>query len=372
MRETEYVKAEAIQREDSPYLKLIDLVERHPEVKDVVAIKQGDESITYSQLLEKIEYVSRFFDYDLQSEKGENISICAPGSIDGIVSFFAMNKLGLVNARIFNGAPKEKFKKNLLNFESRTIMVDEENLKTLTFIANQTKIKNVVLISKCDSNIVADFKEKNPDVIVKEWQSVIEYGKSCDKNSHNQKIYESDLASILYTSGTSGEPKPLAIPNRTYTKMKKSVMNTTNEKEANGETVLGVVSHEYPYAAVNSTVMILLLGKTSVLNSNDKSKGIDFIEMFEQKLNKIQAIPNFYKLLIDLINKMSNDTNKDSTTCNDLKYSLRRYILENAKNKTFHLSGYVWLSTLIEVKAKLSIRLEILVMSVVTGVASKT
>lgn len=76
------------------------------------------------------------------------------------------------------------------------------------------------------------------------------------------------------------------------------------------EKSISVVSHEYPYAAINCTVMILLMGKTLVLPVKREDNKIDFAQLFECKPDKVQAIPNFFKLLDAYIN--SGENNIDS------------------------------------------------------------
>lgn len=289
----ENMKGTLIKTSKNAYNVLINLVQNNPQILDMPAII-SDRTINYSELIDEIEKLSKFFHFQLNCEKGENISICASGSIEGIVSFFAMNKLGLVNARIFNGASEEKILSNLLAFSSKTILVDEKNLKTILPIAGESLLKNVVLISDCPAELIDLFKKSHPNINLYTWNEAISIKKIAE--AYTEITSGQDIASILYTSGSSGEAKPIIIPNRVYTNMVDTVCNTTNIKKCDGEKVVGIVSHEYPYAAINSTIMIILMGKTLIIPKHNSQK-MNVNDLLSQKPNRIQAIPNFYKLL---------------------------------------------------------------------------
>lgn len=279
----------------SPYEYLLKTVAQHPRILKEIAIIE-DRNITYVEFLKEINSVAQYLHFILQSKKGENISICAAGSINGIVAFFAMNKLGLVNARVFNGAKAQKMESSINDFESETIFIDKGNLTTLKKIIKNTKIKNIIVMDSIESDVLASFKSEFPKINIVDWKTCLEFGNNESKEYQESTNYE-DTASILYTSGSSGEAKPITTPNRVYVKMVDVVAKTTDIKKCDGEKVIGVVSHEYPYSAINSTIMILLMGKTLILPNHNNNKSLDFDELFNYEPDRIQAIPNLYKLL---------------------------------------------------------------------------
>lgn len=279
----------------SPYIYLQKLIREHSEILDSVAIIQ-DKSITYKELMNSIEGLSNYLHFIAKGRKGENVSICAASSIEGIISFFSLNNLGLVNSRIFNGSQAEKMEYNIKSFDSKIMLVDEKNLDVLNSIIDNTNLETIIIISECNDEKIERFKQNHPNIKIIGIKQAINEG-------HNQEYYYhepvegEDMAAILYTSGSSGEPKPISISNRVYTNMVDIVCRTTNIKKCDGEKVVGVVSHEYPYAAINCTIMILLMGKTLIMPSHKNGNELDFNGIFANEPNRVQAIPNFYKLL---------------------------------------------------------------------------
>lgn len=279
----------------SPFLYLMDLVKKHPELEDRIAIKENRE-ITYEELISEVITISQYLHNIIKASKGENIAICASSSIEGIEAFFAMNSLGLVNARIFNGSKKDKLNANLKNFASKTIFTDAHNIDELANSLKDTNLQNVILMDEVREEKINHFKELNPLIHIIPWQEIQQHKVDYD-HLYFEQVETTDMASILYTSGSSGDPKPISIPNRVYVNMPDIVISTTDMPICDSEKAVGVVSHEYPYAAINSTVMILLMGKTLIMPKHTKDNKMDFDDLFSNYPEKIQAIPNFYKLL---------------------------------------------------------------------------
>ena len=280
---------------ESPYKYLEYMLKKHPELFAKTALIQ-DRTLTYAQMKEEADGLSNFLHYELCLKKGENVSVCSASTIEGIIGFLALNNIGLVNARIFNGSKEDKMKDNLLSFDSDTIILDQANLDVLATVVKETKIKNVIVYPNTSETAIERFKLRTSGVKIIRWEDAIEKGKSIDGIYH-EDTKATDMASILYTSGSSGEPKPISIQNRVYTNMVDVVCGTTGIKKCDKEKALGVVSQEYPYSAINSTMMIILMGKTLVLPKVKEDNKIDFKELIELNIDNIQAIPNFYKLL---------------------------------------------------------------------------
>lgn len=288
---------ELLSNYENPYQGMKALLQSYPELMDRVAVVQ-DRTITYKELWTEIEAFANYLHAHVDYQKGEIFSVCAASSIEGIISFFALNRLGIISGRVFNGSQADKMKYNINNFSSTVVLIDNDNLEVLLRIVKNTKVKTVILMSEREEISKHKMEREYPEVQFITYREIVEKGKEYN-DSFEEEVFVKDPASILYTSGSSGESKPIVIPNRTYMNMMEVVCNTTNVAICDGERVIGVVSQEYPYANINCTVMVLMMGKTLIMPSHKEDKSIDFGKLMEEKPNRIQAIPNFYKLWME-------------------------------------------------------------------------
>lgn len=332
-----YDKGLTINGYDSPYHFMKDQMKLHPKLLQQIAMIQ-DITVTYEQMMQTVDKVAAFLHDILKMKKNENISVCALSSIEGIEAFFAMNKLGLVNARIFNGTQEEKMREDLQKFQSKTIFTDAQNLPVVCAAGKGTELCNIIVMTpKCEV-------PQECMLSVYFWEDIIKMELQSD---FEESVSAEDLAAILYTSGSSGDPKPISISNRVYVNMVELTSKTTDTKLNDGERVVGVVSHEYPYAAINSTLMILLMGKTLIMPKNTESGEIDFDEMMTERPHRIQAIPNFYKLMQEYIEKnprvdlsfLKNVISGGESYTIPEKISLYN-ALKKAKTKAFIIDGF--------------------------------
>lgn len=88
---------------------------------------------------------------------------------------------------------------------------------------------------------------------------------------------------------------PLGCKLLTTILLNKNILNHRKVKKATGKGIL-LNGCKCSYAAINCTVMILLMGKTLIMPKHREDNSIDFDELMEAKPNRIQAILNFYKL----------------------------------------------------------------------------
>ena len=107
---------ELLSNYENPYQGMKALLRSYPELMDRVAVVQ-DRTITYKKLWTEIEAFANYLHAHVDYQKGEIFSVCAASSIEGIVSFFALNRLGIISGRVFNGSQVDKMKYNINNFK---------------------------------------------------------------------------------------------------------------------------------------------------------------------------------------------------------------------------------------------------------------
>ena len=179
-------------------------------------------------------------------------------------------------------------------------------------IKEKTKVRNIITLGKDDLNR-KDFNRINGKLIgyddlvtFSDLGLVSDFQKGYFKTNFNGN----QDALILFTSGTTGEPKSVLITNKNILASGIYTKNTCEIKPTADESCLVCVPFCYPYGFATSVLMSLLCGRTAIL-APDLSK--DNIEYFMKKNpNIIFGSP----ALLELIKRNVSD-GVDLSPCKD-------------------------------------------------------
>lgn len=173
------------------------------ELVDQRAIKEGkntflvspkkEESISFYELKKEVDIIGEIL-INNGIKKGDKVSIILRNGIEASISFFGITNVGGVVIPI-NTAVKEKELTYLLdNSDSKYIITNKEFLESIfdyvDIVSKKNIHRNLVLI-ELRNKLVYSYSESNEKV--------------------NNKITKKDLALILYTSGTTGNPKGVML-----------------------------------------------------------------------------------------------------------------------------------------------------------------
>jgi len=166
---------------------------QYPDKQAVIA---GSASITYQEL----EAVSHQLAYVLNREgveKGDLVGICLPKSIEAIAAIFGILKAGAVYVPLNPSAPQKWLESAIANCQMKALIVTEQKCKCLDI----SQIKTLIFVDESEAPESAKSATKLT------WQQV------CQAPSAEIAADRTldDLAYILYTSGSTGDPKGVAI-----------------------------------------------------------------------------------------------------------------------------------------------------------------
>ena len=141
--------------------------------------------------------------------RGDRVGIYVHKSLASIVSIFGVLKAGGVYVPLDPNAPAKRLAYITRNCEIRVLLTSTAKLSTLAeFFSLGTPIQNVVLTNDGDCSSAA-FPES---VQLTPWTYVLSLD---DHSLPDSRTIETDLAYILYTSGSTGDPKGVMISHRT-------------------------------------------------------------------------------------------------------------------------------------------------------------
>ena len=179
---------------------------------------------TYKGLLDQIDKCARAFK-SLGVSAGDKVSICMPNTPEAIISFYAINKIGAV-ANMIHPLSAEPEIKNFLNVsESRFIVTIDLAFNKINHVFSETDLEAVITVSVADSmplHMKLLYKltkgrkvclEKNDSIFPWKYFMGLSSKFSGEIDPHRKG---EEVAAILYSGGTSGDPKGIELTNLNF------------------------------------------------------------------------------------------------------------------------------------------------------------
>lgn len=248
------------------------------EFPDKVAIIYYGKKITYKDLDSYSDRLAKFL--SLQGiEKGDSVALYMQNSPQYIISHFAIQKIGAIV-----GPCNPMFKEWELEYE-----LNDLNAKTLITLDNQYPIfKNIQGNTKIENVIVTNYKDMLPDTPIPSFPEMIidkceiaethdfmkiitEYDQTLELPKSYIEMSE-DVGLVVYTSGTSGDPKGAMLTYRnTEFKTRCVVENFTYSEK---DVVLGVMPIFHIAGMLVGMNSPIMAGATMVLLTRFDAKSV--------------------------------------------------------------------------------------------------
>ncbi|GGF25751.1 acyl-CoA synthetase [Halobacillus andaensis] len=181
-------------------LVLTDFLDRAVELYgSKPAIIDDHQTLTYDQLNDRVNQLSRGLQ-DLGVEKGDKVAYLAPNTSEMLEGFYGVFQVGGVMTPLNTRLKPEDYKFILTHSESKVLFVDEELYSLVKSVLHEIPQLQEVIIhgNSFDGHLAYE-----------SWRS----NYSSD-DFDREPIEESDIASLLYTSGTTGNPKGVLLSHR--------------------------------------------------------------------------------------------------------------------------------------------------------------
>lgn len=294
-----------------PNISMYDLVERTAiKNPNLTAIDYFGNLISYDDLMHCVNQAARSF-RAMGVKRNDVVSICSANIPEAIYAIYALNKIGAI-ANIFHplSAPEEI--KHYLNLtSSRWLVMINVSWPSVKPVLDDTLVEKIIVIDpleslpfvprygmKLASLIPLLHKKQDPprgDKVIL-WQEFIAKGVRYygDINVHTKS---KDIAAIIYSGGTTGLPKGVALSNLSFNSMALQVREMFPNFAVTGKSILGIMPIFHGFGlAVGIHAMFVNAMKVNMYPKFDV-KRFDRI-LRHSRPNLMVGVPTLYEALL--------------------------------------------------------------------------
>lgn len=235
---------------------------------------------------------------ELGVKNGDIITIATANLYQPIALFKAANRIGATVTFLNPNAPITNIQKYLNEYESPLFVSYGKSNEYNEQIIKNTKVKQIISL---DSRLVnkAEFNESNK---IMGYSDIISYhdlgtvSKFYDGKRLKTMYSGKQDALILYTSGSTGEPKSLLFTNENvlaaciYYKNSARLPKMTDDNRK----WMGVVPFMYPYGFIASVLATILAKREAIVCKDISAENV--AQYYAQKPNLIYGSPAFLEL----------------------------------------------------------------------------
>ena len=286
--------------EGSLYDLLKESVKNHP---DAVAYDFLDKTATYSELGKQIDEFACIF-HNAGFRAGDTMSIIMPTSPQGIIAFYAVNKLGGVAGFIHPLSTEEEMQHYLTLSQSRFALTLDIFYEKIAAIKNAVPLEKLFVtristymptVKKLAYSVITITKRVPLKVSWAIWLEKAD--RNCKESSAYVSSAGSDLAVILYSGGTTGVPKGVMLTNKNI--VSEGMMVAAWGKLDETDTILAILPIFHGFGLSVCINAALLAGAKTVLVP--KFTVEDVVKLIRKKKpTALIGVPTLFKALLDV------------------------------------------------------------------------
>lgn len=245
--------------------------------------------MNYKEFQEKVDIFASALK-NLGVKKGDRVALYGPNSIQWEISFYGLEKAGAILVPMNPQFKEKEVEYELNDSGAETIIVSQSEYPYVAAVKARTKIKNTIIIES----------EEKPEIPNESigWSEIMEDTKlDPPKNEFNVK---DDLATLVYTSGTTGLPKGTML---THYNIVSNIVQVSQTFELSELDVAIIVLPLYHIYGLNVGMnQAILLGAAQVVTPRFNVK--DFCELIEKyRVTYSLCVPPIF---LDVVRHLEN------------------------------------------------------------------
>ena len=274
-------------------------VQKHPNKTAYIYLEH---ECSYSNFLKQIDDVAKSFK-KLNVNKGDKVTICMPNTPEAIIAFYALNKIGAIANMVHPLSAQNEIKYYLQISESVALLLIDYDFDLFKVISSETDVENIIVAKENEYTDKEDEDAFIEHKHIMHWKDFIKAGKSIDYET-NEYTDGSQIAAILYTSGSNGMPKGVVLTNSNFNSSTVSIKHSIKVNET--DKILSILPIFHGFSLRNCIHLVYLIGATNILIPRFKAS--DFHLLFEKyKPTVVSGVPTLWKAMIQNKNMDSID-----------------------------------------------------------------
>ena len=252
---------------------------RYPEETSFVT---DDSRLSWSELLAAVDGAADLF-WQLGLRKGDRAAIVLRNSPEFVIAYFAMVKIGAVAVPInFLVSKAEEISYILENSACKGVVTEKEFIKT--YAAVKKKLPDLFLVSAdpCGLDGVTEF-----------WPAL--KGARARQQTRETAAHEHDVATILYTSGTTGHPKGVLLTHHNMIENSRAAMHTLEPTKKDVFMALLPMFHTFSWTG--NVITPMLLGSKTLIVKNITPPKLWLQAMGREGVSILIAVPQIFGVL---------------------------------------------------------------------------
>lgn len=272
---------------------LMQSVEKNPEN---IAFDFMDKQVTYRQFAREIDRFAAAM-ASLGVTEGDRVTVALPTIPQGVIAFYAINKIGAVASMIHPLSTAREIAFYLNVSKSRFALILEEHYGKFKEIKEETPLQTVIVTQIADALTCAEKKPlpaDHTDSAVKQWRILMA---GSYPPSPPSSMKPDDMAAILYSGGTTGHPKGIMLSN--YNFISEGMMAAAFRQITHGDKQMVMVASLPIFHGFGLGICcnaMFMSGATSILVPNFTPDTLAEI-IIKKRPTAISGVPTLYDAL---------------------------------------------------------------------------